>query len=656
MNSRRIAILQHLLAADGPLKSEHLAKLIQVTSRTIRSDIRELEGLLNEYGASIQPVRARGYELKILDQDRFCILQDKLSLTHTAGDSGSPVYRFNYLIRRLLLAETYVKLEQLADELYVSKSTVQNDLKEVKQTLAKYGIVIDKRPNYGIKLKGDEVHLRFCISEFIMNRLGEGLDQEQSVDIYRDLKIVSCAEMQLIRNIIMEQIQQLGVNLSDAAFNNLVNHIAISCRRIREGNQVTISPDERNEIALIEVIGAAEQIVEQIEKVLHLSFSLDEVVYIAMHLSGNKWFSATSKMTEHYPDGEVEANYDNYDNYDLVNDILAKIDKDLALRISKDQELIMGICLHLKPALNRVKYGMSIRNPMLEHVKNNYPFAFQAGVVMAKLIESKLGVVLPEAEMGYLAIHIGAAIERQRMNSTPKRCLVVCTSGMGSARLLYYKLRSKFGERLEVVGTTELYKLSAISLTNIDFVVSTVPILQPLAVPVIVVEKLLGGEDMDKINTLLNDGETYQFDYIIEKLVFLKQDFTTKEQVITFLGNKMHECGLIRSSEGFIGLVLERENAAPTSYGNLVAIPHPIIPQSNCTVWVICTLNKPIDWSGRPVQFVCLLSIDKSGEEPNSNMYQHLMGLVDDTEVVQNILKCNTYHEFAQIIVKHKLY
>ncbi|MBP1906524.1 lichenan operon transcriptional antiterminator [Paenibacillus turicensis] len=653
MNSRMIAILQHLLAADGPLKSEHLAKLIQVTSRTVRSDIRELEGILDQYGASIQPVRARGYELKIIDQDRFCILQEKLSLGHPAQDSNSPQYRYNYLIRRLLLAETYVKLEELADELYVSKSTVQNDLKEVKQTLTKYGILIDKRPNYGIKLKGDEVHLRFCISEFIMNRLGDGLDQKQREDIYSDLKIVSSVEMELIRNIIMEQIQELGVNLSDAAFNNLANHIAISCRRIREGNQVTVSPDDRNEIALIEVIEAAGQIVERIGKALQLSFSMDEVVYIAMHLSGNKWFSGKGDSIEIRRDSEIRSDDE---NYALVKDILVKIDRDLALKISNDQELIMGLCLHLKPALNRVKYGMSIRNPMLEHVKSNYPFAFQAGVIMAKLIESKLGVVLPEAEMGYLAIHIGAAIERQRMNSTPKRCLVVCTSGMGSARLLYYKLRSKFGERLEVVGTTELYKLNTFSLTNIDFVVSTVPIVQPLAVPIIVVEKLLGGEDMDKINTLLNDGESYQFDYIIEKLVFLKQNFTTKEQVITFLGNKMQEYGLIRSSEGFIGLVLERENAAPTSYGNLVAIPHPIIPQSNCTVWVICTLSKPIDWSGRPVQFVCLLSIDKSGEEPNSNMYQHLMGLVDDTEVVQNILRCNTYHEFAQMIVKHKLY
>ncbi|WP_283652439.1 HTH domain-containing protein [Paenibacillus sp. RC334] len=46
MNTRMVSILQHLLAADTPVKSEHLAKLIQVTSRTVRSDIRELDEFL----------------------------------------------------------------------------------------------------------------------------------------------------------------------------------------------------------------------------------------------------------------------------------------------------------------------------------------------------------------------------------------------------------------------------------------------------------------------------------------------------------------------------------------------------------------------------------------------------------------------------------
>ncbi len=165
---------------------------------------------------------------------------------------------------------------------------------------------------------------------------------------------------------------------------------------------------------------------------------------------------------------------------------------------------------------------------MLDHVKSNYPLAFQAGVIGAKLIESKLNIAIPEAEMGYLAIHIGAAIERQRMNTRSKRCLVVCTSGVGSARLLKYKLQSTFGSRLEVAGTTEYYKLQQVPLHDIDFVVSTIPIQLPLSVPVVVVQTLLGGSDMDKIESLLAGEAEFNFDYIREELVFLRQNFTPR--------------------------------------------------------------------------------------------------------------------------------
>ncbi|WP_019636622.1 BglG family transcription antiterminator [Paenibacillus fonticola] len=649
MNTRMISILQHLLVADVPVKSEHLAKLIQVTSRTVRSDIRELDDFLSKYGAAIEPIRSRGYALKITDDHSFRALLQQLFISGEPNDPASPDYRQLYIIRRLLIADHFLKLEDLADELYVSRSTLNNDFKEVRQVLSNYGISIDTRPNYGIRLKGDEMRLRFCISEFIINRSND----EQIDHLENTTRILAPKEMTLIRGIILEKIKKFGVSLSDVAFNNLVIHIAIACKRIRDGNQIAMHTIEIESIRNDEEFRAAEQIAELIENELNIAFPETEIEYISLHLAGNKWVSGAK---EHPTDSITPDKLLNANIYELGKSILFEIDKDLNLKISHDSELLIGICLHLKPALNRVKYGMNIRNPMLDHVKTNYPLAFQAGVIAAKLIESKLNISIPEAEMGFLAIHVGAAMERQRMKSRPKRCLVVCTSGVGSARLLYYKLQSTFGTRLEVTGTTEYYKLSQIPLHDIDFVVSTVPIQETLSVPVVVVQTLLGVGDMDKIEALLSGEEEHPLRYIREDLVFLRQNFTSKEEAISFLGERIHAAGLIRSSEGFTGLVLERENAAPTAYGNLVAIPHPLIPQSDGTIWAICTLKQPIDWSGKPVQFICLLSIDKNGEEPPTTMYNHLMRIVDHSEIVQQMLDCETYDEFTQIMIKHSLY
>ncbi|MGX4668528.1 hypothetical protein JNUCC74_04845 [Cerasibacillus sp. JNUCC 74] len=73
-------------------------------------------------------------------------------------------------------------------------------------------------------------------------------------------------------------------------------------------------------------------------------------------------------------------------------------------------------------------------------------------------------------------MHIGAAIENQKLKTASKRCLVICASGFGTAKLIYYRLKFQFGEHLSVVGTTEYYKLKQYDLSDIDFIVSSIPI------------------------------------------------------------------------------------------------------------------------------------------------------------------------------------
>lgn len=63
--------------------------------------------------------------------------------THFIKSLSTPVFpneRILYLLKRLLLTEEYVKLEDLAAEMYISKSTVQNDMRDVKKRLKPYDI------------------------------------------------------------------------------------------------------------------------------------------------------------------------------------------------------------------------------------------------------------------------------------------------------------------------------------------------------------------------------------------------------------------------------------------------------------------------------------------------------------------------------------
>ena len=74
LNSRMIVILRELMSVQSTLStvtSEYLATVNQVSSRTIRTDIKQLDDMLSQYGAKIKSARGTGYELSVLDENNF---------------------------------------------------------------------------------------------------------------------------------------------------------------------------------------------------------------------------------------------------------------------------------------------------------------------------------------------------------------------------------------------------------------------------------------------------------------------------------------------------------------------------------------------------------------------------------------------------------
>ncbi|OZU88258.1 PTS fructose transporter subunit IIA [Virgibacillus indicus] len=641
LNSRLKTILRKLMTAEGPLTGKYLANINQVTSRTTREDVKSLNGLLCENGANVDSVMGKGYQLVIDDDKSFRKFLQSIFKEEASDDTftpKSPEERVNYLIKRLLLSEGYEKLDDLADEIYVSKSTIQNDLKHVKNILAEYEIRLESRPNYGLRITGSELKCRFCMSEYLFERNDEAGDYLSEAG----LTTVAQSDLDTIQTIILRQIEENHITMSDIAINNLLIHIAIAYKRIISGYHVTLYQSDMQHIIDQKEYLVAQKIVREAEDTFHVEFPQPEIAYIAIHLLGTKMLSQSNDSKE-----VVEQVLDE-GVYQLVMNILDKIEADFKLGISQDKELIIGLGLHLKPSINRYKYGMNVRNPMLKNIKRNYPLAFEAGILAGIAVEEHLGIEINENEIGYLALHIGAAIERQKLKSGPKRCLVVCASGLGTAKLIYYKLKSQFAREIDVIGTTEYYKLEKYDLNDVDFIVSSIPIAEELPVPVVEVNAILGEQDLEKIKKFVAPGRQSVYDYFQKDLLFLKKSFASKKEVLEFMHNQLHEKGLVEA--GFLDAVKEREEIAPTSFGNLIAVPHPITPKSDTTFLAICTLVKPITWHDKPVQFICFLCVKKNSTEDLQSMYDLLGKIIENGPVVQKLVSSGTYEEFLAVL------
>lgn len=153
--SRLMMILGELMGAKVPITSEYLASVIKVTSRTIRNDMKDLQAILEKNGADIKSVRGTGYELVVNNNQQFItfineVFQDTAETS--VGRPDSPEERIRYIITRLLLSNKFVKLDHLADEIFVSRSTILNDVKDIKKILSRYGLSLEKKPNYGLRI------------------------------------------------------------------------------------------------------------------------------------------------------------------------------------------------------------------------------------------------------------------------------------------------------------------------------------------------------------------------------------------------------------------------------------------------------------------------------------------------------------------------
>lgn len=94
-----------------------------------------------------------------------------------------------------------------------------------------------------------------------------------------------------------------------------------------------------------------------------------EVYYIAQCLLASK------KLTD------ISESMDKKHVKKLVNIILKEIYEKLSIDFTTDEYLIDGLTLHLNIALARIHFQMNIRNELLETIKNDYPLAFQMGVI-----------------------------------------------------------------------------------------------------------------------------------------------------------------------------------------------------------------------------------------------------------------------------------
>ncbi|WP_373893790.1 transcription antiterminator [Virgibacillus sp. CBA3643] len=647
LTTRMTDVIKILSSTDQFTTSVELASQLGVTSRTIREDIKVINDKIKTYQTQIISKKSKGYKISSQSTEQLEVLLNTIESEHLSINDNSitPDDRVRFIIKRLLYSNESIKLQSLADELFVSVSTIKNDLKRVKDILNKYNIKVIKT-NRGIQAKGNEINKRFCISDYFI--YNEEINHSFIIKLVNNFGYhFSDKDINQIKEILLKELKENKVEITDETLNKIAIHIIIAIGRIKSGQPIS-SIGNIDYLKSESEYKIANSINRKIETLYNIQFSEHEIAYTTLHLVGNRLGQKHDAMLT---DMKM---YLGVDTFQLSVDLVER--SKIALKgcnLDEDEELIYNLGLHLKQLVTRLRYDMNIRNPLVNKIKIKYPLAFEAGVIAAQGVESETGFQVNENEIGFLALHFGAAIERQRIKTTKKKKIaLVCASGMATSGLLLTKLSNALDHTYNLIGAYSLHQLDELLKQQPDLILTTVPIERELVIPVIQVPSILYDKDVTVIQNSLE--KIHNKDKIIslffrKELFFPNLTMKTKVDTLDFLTRTMIQEGYIdnRIKES----IIDRERISPTSIGNMVAIPHPLNMESNQSFICTALLNEPVKWSSHEeVKLVIIIVLDRNLQSKFQEIFETLYDIIQSPDNVQNISRMQNFSEFIEYI------
>lgn len=629
MEKRKIEIL-NLLTEDTFVAAHDIAKFLGISDRTVRNEIADMRNEDKRYGFRIESKTRLGYKLIIIDRTKYENLRDQTLRCNVSNPSVTPNERIQYLLEYFLAQDKYVKFDTLCEMLYVSASTLNQNLRVVRHRLKEYDLELISVPNKGMKVIGKEFDLRLCIANTILLQKHRESETLQIKD-----------RLNNIANMVKDIVTHYKFHVSDISFNNLIIHIFTAVLRVEEGysipgNEITFEVDYLEE----RIIGEA--ILKQINKMFNISMPEEELNYIIIHLASKK----VLQMSDNADSNRViTAELDQ-----LVLDMVHKVENAFQIDFSDDLELRMSLALHLVPFDVRVRYGMEMKNPLIKEIRSQYVLAYNMAVCSIDAIQEKYGKLISSDEIGYIALHFNLALERKKDNIKRKNILIVCGSGHGSAKLLEHKFRSNFSKYIDKTLTVDSLSLDRIRIDDFDYIISTVPITTNVPIPILEVNYLLGSADIVAIRKVLENEKSEKIlSYFKKELFIVGLEAETKDDVLVYMVDHIKKVYSI--PETFIDSIREREALASTEFGPLLAIPHPNALITDETFVCIAILKRPIVWNQQKVQVVYLLSVEKTKNSKNlEDLYTFTGVLLSNEDTINALIKSSNWSDFRKII------
>lgn len=491
MKERTQRVLTRFLTVNTFLTCEDLSKEFNISERTFRNELVLINKYLAENNySSITTTRGKGLKLDLSEVDR-----EKL-LSKINDDREADYYRPNERFLALLLdiADTTktTMLFEMEEKLQVSKSTLDEDMRKLRQFLKEYGISVVSLTKQGIVFKGDERSIRTMLYDVI-----NSVTDISKLIGYRDIDTVNTFANQFVLNYldtsalrVIEEyyddvFERSRVEINHVYRNQIILFLGIWVRRLQEGNTLRELAKVRAEVKEAPV----KNFVGSICMEFGLYPSLNEIKY-------------TTFIIESFNPKDMNNSFDWVTAQLLAIQLIEHVEKVTRIPFSqREEDLYEGLYKHITGLLSRGKNDLQVFNPLKDTIKESYAEIYQAVTCFSKQIEDYIKKPLSEDEIGFLTVYFStSASQIKQKEQYIYQAVVLCNHGISTGKLLAANLKEQFN--IEIVAVLSSYELAFIDKLDVDLVFTTISI-DYSRKPVLFLNPILRESDKKEIKDFL---------------------------------------------------------------------------------------------------------------------------------------------------------
>ncbi len=612
-----------LLGEDIYRTADELSVELNVSTKTVRNMLKSLNQELNSHGMQVISKYGRGYHIQVDDSEVYGRLRDSTEKEALPDSSGN---RVQYILDSLLWDDKYVKIDDLSEELFTTRRTITADLKKAEELLERYHLKLIRKSGYGMTVQGNEINRRLCIANYAEERIHKDRDTTGRIGYG-----------------LSEVLKDHAYYLEERVFRTVVVTAYVAMQRLRQGRQA----DESDVTSEAESHCMEEEycISREFAAYLRHEFNVD-VGRAEIEMAASVLVGALRSEGAGNEAGNVVITQE---TSDIVSEMLQGVYDSFKIDFRKDLELRMTLCRHLLSLKDRIRGGKELENPILQEVRRRYSFEYTIAMQAAAVLNRIFHTVLSDDEIGYLCFAFALAMERKKTTAVRKNVLLVCGTGHGSAQLLRHQYEQMFGDYINELRTCDVGSLFMADFTDIDYIITTVPISIPVPVLIQEVQFFMTSEDEKNVrHGLERRKEAVIQAYYPEKLFMTHLTFSSREETLEYM------CRYLTEKKGlpddFYTSVIEREALAQTAFGNLAAMPHANRTMGQETSVCVGILDEPVQWGTQKVQVVFLIAVadhELAGEELQT-FYRVTTTYLMRGRYIRKLIKEQNYEKFIE--------